>query len=64
MTSLKGFSEKLDAWNRDVFRTIFRRKRRLRSRLEGIIKTLNAAPIVGFIKLERKLKREWTKVLL
>lgn len=62
--ALRKFSEKLAAWNRDVFGSIFKRKRRVQRRLEGVMKALENMLSVGLIKLERRLKREWSEVLL
>lgn len=64
MSSLKGFSEKVVAWNRDVFASILRRKIRVKSRMEGVTKAMDVSPNVGLIKLERILKREWMEILL
>lgn len=47
-----------------MFGGIFRRKHQVKSRLEGIMNAINAAPTLGLMKLERKLKWEWTNVLL
>lgn len=44
VASLKGLSEKLIAWNRDVFGSIFRRKRRVKSRMEGVMRALDETP--------------------
>lgn len=57
MESLKFF-EKLLAWNIDVFGSIFRKKRQVKKRLEGVMRVLDEAPTVGLIKLERSLKKE------
>lgn len=64
MCSLKCFSEKLIAWNRDTFGSIFKRKKRVRIRLEGVMKALDAKTLADLLKLESKLKREWSEVLL
>lgn len=64
MALLMGFSEKLVAWNMDVFGNIFRRKKRVRNRLEGVMKVMDEVPTMGLFKLERRLKKEWTEVLL
>lgn len=39
--SMKCLTEKLTAWNRDMLGNIFKRKQRLRSRLEGVIRVLD-----------------------
>lgn len=64
MNSLNGLSEKLVAWNRVTFGCIFERKKRIRWRLEGVLRALNVRQSWGLIKLEKQLKREWTEVLL
>lgn len=64
ITSLRGFSEKLVAWNMDVLGSKFRRKRRVKIRLEGATKAMDEMPSVGLFKLERRLKMERTEVLL
>lgn len=60
---LKCLAEKLRAWNRDTFVNIFWQKKRLRKRLEGVTKALDERPTVGHLKLELKLKRDWSDVL-
>lgn len=54
--SLKGFSGKLVAWNKDVFGSIFRRKIRAKSRMSGVMKAMDEMPSVSLFKLERRLK--------
>lgn len=61
--SLKLFLEKVEAWNKVVFGNIHRRKRRAKSKLEGVVRALDVAPTVSLIKLEQKLK-EWMEVLI
>lgn len=50
--ALRGLLAKLLAWNRDVFGSIFRRKHRVKSMLEGVMNAINAAPTLGLMKLE------------
>lgn len=64
MGSLRSFLEKLMALNIDVFGSILRRKRRVRSKLEGVMRVMEVSPIVGLLNLERKPKRELTEVLV
>lgn len=64
MCLLKCLSEKLTAWNKDMFKNIFKQKRRLRRRLEGVEGALDERTSVGLLKLESKLKKEWAEVLL
>lgn len=61
---MKRLTEKLGAWNRDTFRNIFKRKRRLRNRLEGVVRSLYERVTPGLLKLESGLKKEWSEVLL
>lgn len=56
--SLKCFTEKLAAWNKDTFGNVFKRKRRLRRRREGVERALDQGTSVGLLKLESGLKRE------
>lgn len=63
MESLNKFSEKLIAWNRDVFGSIIRRKKRVNKRLEGVTRALEMKPTVGLLELERRLEKEWAEVL-
>lgn len=51
MESLKGFSEKLMAWNMDVFGSIFRGKKRVKNRLEGAMRAMDEAPSMGLFRL-------------
>lgn len=64
MTSLKSFSEKLIEWNKNTFGCIFKRKRCIKKRLEGVMTALGVKVTVGLLKLEARLKREWSEVLL
>lgn len=61
--SLKCFSEKFIAWNRDTFGNIFKRKMWLQRRLEGVMKALDVKISAGLLKLESVLK-EWVETLL
>lgn len=60
---MKCLTEKLRAWNRDTF-NIFKRKRRLRIRLEGVVRALDVRASPGLLKLEGILKKEWSEVLV
>lgn len=64
MCSLRGLTKKLIAWNIDTFGCIFERKRRVKRRLEGVMKVLSERQSLGPIRLEKRLKNEWTEVLL
>lgn len=62
--SLKRFSEKLNVWNREVFGCIFKRKKEIRSRLERLLRILDAAPTPSLLDAERRLKKDWSEVLI
>lgn len=64
MHSLNRFVEKLTAWNCDTFGNIFKRKRRLQRRLDGVVILLDTKISVGLLKVESRLKREWADTLL
>ena len=53
----------LQLWNKECFGNIFRRKIRLRARLEGIQKQLSSNHSDHLLKLERKLHQELEMVL-
>lgn len=56
MSSLNYFSEKIICWNRDTFSCFFKRKKRVKRRLEGVMKALDIKVTEGLLKLELKLK--------
>lgn len=62
--ALKSFQKKLTAWNNDTFGHILKRKRRVRSQLEGVQRALDVKWSKGSIKFEAKLRGEWTDILL
>lgn len=59
--SLKGFSKKLLAWNRDTFGNIFRMKKRLCLHLEGVQRAMDLKASIGLIMLEEKSGRNGLK---
>lgn len=61
--ALKDLSEKLSDWNNNTFGNIFKRKRRLTSRLEGIQRALFSYTSKGLLKLEEKLRQELNETL-
>lgn len=62
---LECLIEKLRAWNIDTFGNINKRKSSLQRRLDGVSKAMGGWELtVGLLKLERRLKREWTEVLM
>lgn len=62
--TLKSFSEKLQAWNKDTFGNILRMKKRNQLRLEGVQIILKRRVTEAMLKLERKLKEERSLILL
>lgn len=62
--SLGKFSEKPRAWNRDTFGNVFKRKKRLSLRLEGVQRALAEHTSRAMLKLERNLRDELKEMLL
>ncbi|KAL2902361.1 hypothetical protein RDABS01_027443 [Bienertia sinuspersici] len=60
---LKQFSEKLQAWNGEVFHNIFRKKKELLARISGAQKKLATGYDGALVKLESKLRRELDDIL-
>ncbi|XP_021762980.1 uncharacterized protein LOC110727706 [Chenopodium quinoa] len=60
---LKALSSDLQLWNKEIFHNIFREKRNLMARIEGIKKKLSHKRNSGLIKLVAKLRRELDTVL-
>ena len=60
---LAAFSKALQAWNRDHFYNIFRRKRELMARINGIQTALACSRQSGLIKLGARLRKELDTVL-
>lgn len=52
MHSLIGLTDKLIAWNMDTFGCTFERKKRVRRRLEGVLRALSVWQSLGLIKME------------
>ncbi|KAL2902408.1 hypothetical protein RDABS01_027490 [Bienertia sinuspersici] len=61
--ALKKLANDLQSWNKEVFHNIFRKKRELLARIEGIQKNLSIKHDRGLIKLESKLRKELDEVL-
>lgn len=53
--ALSSLSSNLMAWNKDVFRNLYKRKKQVRARLEGIQRSLANGPSNGLIKIEKEL---------
>lgn len=64
ITPLKNSVEKLQAWNRSTFGNIFKRKKRNQMRLEGVTRALEVKMTFGLLRLDEKLKKERSEVLL
>lgn len=62
--SLKDFVMKLEAWSRDTFRNIFKRKSCNLLRMEGVTKAMERHPTEGLLKLDKKVKEERRELLL
>lgn len=62
--SLKQFSVKLLAWNKDTFGNIFMRKKRCTNRLEGVQRSLATRVTTRLLRLEEKLKKELNEILV
>lgn len=62
--SLRAFSEKLRAWNRDTLGNIFIRKRRVSQRPEGVQQALVRNTTVGLLELEKELRIERNDILM
>lgn len=61
--TLSHLSEELQLWNKQVFDNIFKQKRILLARLEGVQKTLSSRTDRGLIKLEAKIRRDLDLIL-
>lgn len=64
MQALDSFSVKLRFWNKDTFGCIFERKKRVRRRLEGVMRAVDMRPTLRPLKLEKNIKQEWSETLL
>lgn len=53
----------LNTWNRETFGNIFKRKRILEKRLEGVRKRLATGVSQHYLELETALQKEWEDVL-
>ena len=54
----------LKDWNYNVFGNIFSRKRRLAKRLGGIQRALETRQNAALMRLDKKLRDEWSNLLL
>lgn len=61
--SLSSLSEKLQTWSKDIFHNIFKTKKILLARLDGLQSKLSTHPHRGLIKLEAKIRRELEEVM-
>ncbi|KAL1554473.1 hypothetical protein AAHA92_15029 [Salvia divinorum] len=63
MDSIQAFTEKIQVWNTEVFGNIFHQKKRLLSRLAGLLKILEFRGSHRLLALEAELKRDLDIVL-
>ena len=63
LQAVKGFIEKIKAWNRDDFGNIIHRKKRILARLGGIQKALESYPNSNLTQLELELKRDLERIM-
>lgn len=61
--NIKKVSQALTRWNKEVFGSIGRKKKRVVARLDGIHKLFNISTYLGLFKLEKKLQRELEDIL-
>lgn len=61
--ALSKLTDDLSIWNKETFGNIFRRKRKLQSRQEGVQRALEKRTTGGLLKLECKLNKEWNEIL-
>lgn len=55
------FIFKVNKWNKEIFRNIFERKRRLSARIGGVKKALEFNQTNHFIKLEPIYRKSWKR---
>jgi len=63
MPKLSQLASNLSTWNKDVFGNLFKRKRTLWARIEGIQRRLTMGAPRHLLKLERKLRLELNQTL-
>jgi len=63
MPKLSELAVVLTTWNKEVFGNLFRRKRKLWARLEGIQRKIAEGAPRHILKLERRLRQELEKTL-
>ena len=61
--NLSNLASELSIWNREVFGNLFRRKRRLWGRIEGIQRRLDSGAPRHLLTLEKRLRQELYQTL-
>ena len=61
--SVKEFTRKIDHWNKNEFGNIFKRKKKILARLNGIQKALESHHSDNLLKLETQLNKELNDIL-
>ena len=61
--SVKEFTDKIDYWNKNEFGNIFKRKKKILARLNGIQKALESHHSDNLLKLETQLSKELNDIL-
>ena len=60
---VKEFTGKIDHWNKNEFGNIFKRKKKILARLNGIQKSLESHHSSNLLKLETQLSKELNDIL-
>ena len=60
--ALATFTCKANSWNKDHFRNLFHKKKRIQARLKRIQASLLISPNFFLVELEKKLRLEYTEV--
>jgi len=63
VSNLYNLAAELSTWNKEVFGNLFRRKRKLWGRIEGIQRRLAAGAPLYLLKLERRLRLDLNQTL-
>ena len=61
--NIKAVTDSLSTWNKECFGNVFRNKRRLWARIEGVQRKLTERRTNNLLKLEKKLQRELDLIL-
>lgn len=63
-SGLNHLTNKLIIWNKDIFGNIFQKKKRLQRGLEEVQRDLSNIVSCRLLRLEVKLKKDWSDILL